>query len=121
LWIFSNSIGAKVLLPEILSDNMVLQQNTKVKLWGKSDLGKTVEIRPSWTAEITKVKVDSKGNWIGICCYTCSKFYSLFHLDFRRRKSNAEQRVDRRGMACFRTEQHGDAIERFLEQSDSQG
>ena len=34
LWIFSNSIGAKVLLPEILSDNMVLQQNTKVNLWG---------------------------------------------------------------------------------------
>lgn len=63
LLIFSNSIGAKVLLPEILSDNMVLQQNAKVNLWGKSDPGKTIEIRPSWTSEITKVKVDPKGNW----------------------------------------------------------
>ncbi len=25
---------AKVVLPDILSDNMVLQQNTEVKLWG---------------------------------------------------------------------------------------
>lgn len=31
---------------------------------GKSDPGKTVEIRPSWTSEITKVEVDAKGNWI---------------------------------------------------------
>lgn len=26
----------KVVLPEILSDNMVLQQQTEVKLWGKA-------------------------------------------------------------------------------------
>lgn len=79
LLIFSNSIGAKVLLPEILSDNMVLQQNTKVKLWGKSDLGKTVEIRPSWTAEITKVGVDSKGNWIAFVATPAASFipYSI--------------------------------------------
>lgn len=57
------AVFAKPVLPEILSDNMVLQQNTKVNLWGKSDPGKTVEIRPSWTSEITKVKVDTKGNW----------------------------------------------------------
>ncbi|MFA7226351.1 MAG: sialate O-acetylesterase, partial [Dysgonamonadaceae bacterium] len=58
------AVYAKPDLPEILSDNMVLQQNTKVNIWGKSDPGKTVEIRPSWTAEITKVEVDAKGNWI---------------------------------------------------------
>ncbi|MGB4567584.1 MAG: sialate O-acetylesterase, partial [Dysgonamonadaceae bacterium] len=58
------AVYAKPDLPEILSDNMVLQQNTKVNLWGKSDPGKTVEIRPSWTSEITKVEVDAKGNWI---------------------------------------------------------
>jgi sialate O-acetylesterase len=60
----TSSLGAKILLPEIMGDNMVLQQNTKVNLWGKSDPGKTVEIRPSWTSEITKVKVDAKGNWM---------------------------------------------------------
>jgi sialate O-acetylesterase len=60
LLMLTNSLGAKILLPEIMSDNMVLQQNTKVNLWGKSDSGKTVEIRPSWTAEFTKVKVDAK-------------------------------------------------------------
>jgi len=64
LLIFSNSIGAKVSLPEIMSDNMVLQQNTKVNIWGKSAPGKTVAVRPSWTSEVTKVKADAKGNWI---------------------------------------------------------
>ena len=35
LLMLTNSLGAKILLPEIMSDNMVLQQNTKVNLWGK--------------------------------------------------------------------------------------
>ena len=38
----------KVVLPEILSDNMVLQQQTEVKLWGKAKANAQVSIRPSW-------------------------------------------------------------------------
>jgi len=74
LLMLTNSLGAKILLPEIMSDNMVLQQNTKVNLWGKSDSGKTVEIRPSWTSEITKVKVDAKGNWIASVATPAASF-----------------------------------------------
>ena len=58
------AVFAKPILPEILSDNMVLQQNAKVNIWGKSAPGKTVAVRPSWTSEVTKVKADAKGNWI---------------------------------------------------------
>ena len=29
--------GAKVVLPPVISDNMVLQQNTDAALWGKSE------------------------------------------------------------------------------------
>ncbi|WP_129594527.1 sialate O-acetylesterase [Seramator thermalis] len=74
LLMLTNSLGAKILLPEIMSDNMILQQNTKVNLWGKSDPGKTVEIRPSWTSEITKVKVDAKGNWIASVATPAASF-----------------------------------------------
>ena len=40
---------AKVVLPEILSDNMVLQQLTEVCLWGKAAPNKVIIISPSWT------------------------------------------------------------------------
>ncbi len=58
------AVFSKPVLPEIMSDNMVLQQNTDVNIWGKTDPGKTVAVRPSWTSEVTKVKADAKGNWI---------------------------------------------------------
>ena len=54
---------AKVTLPDILSDNMVLQQSTNVKLWGKASPNATVKVQPSWVKMTTTVKTDSKGNW----------------------------------------------------------
>ena len=35
---------AKPVLPEIMSDNMVLQQKTNVNIWGKADAGKTIAV-----------------------------------------------------------------------------
>ncbi len=54
---------AKVTLPDILSDNMVLQQSTNVKLWGKASPNSVVKVQPSWVKMTTTVKTDSKGNW----------------------------------------------------------
>ena len=54
---------AKVTLPDILSDNMVLQQSTGVKLWGKASPNATVKVQPSWAKMTTTVKTDNKGNW----------------------------------------------------------
>lgn len=55
---------AKPVLPEILSDNMVLQQKTKVNIWGKATAGKTVEVKPSWSSTIAKATTDQDGKWI---------------------------------------------------------
>lgn len=55
---------AKPVLPEIMSDNMVLQQKTNVNLWGKAVVGKTIEVKPSWTSTIAKTTTDKNGNWI---------------------------------------------------------
>ncbi len=54
----------KVVLPEILSDNMVLQQQTEVKLWGKAKANAQVSIRPSWDNRTYTATSDKDGKWI---------------------------------------------------------
>ena len=51
----------KVVLPEILSDNMVLQQQTEVKLWGKAKANAQVSIRPSWDNRTYRATSDKDG------------------------------------------------------------
>ena len=70
---------AKPVLPEIMSDNMVLQQKTNVNIWGKADAGKTIEVKPSWTSTITKATADKDGNWIAAIATPAASFtpYSI--------------------------------------------
>jgi sialate O-acetylesterase len=63
LAILGQSIYAKVLLPSIFSDNIVLQQQSKVFIWGKSDTGKEVSITNSWNRKTVLVAVDKTGTW----------------------------------------------------------
>ena len=55
--------SAKVTLPSFFSDNMVFQQNTQAAVWGWTDSGKKVTIRPSWTSKKTVAVPDSNGKW----------------------------------------------------------
>lgn len=57
------TLQAKVLLPNVFSDNMVLQQKTNAAIWGKSDPGKTVEISTTWSLKSYSSKADGNGNW----------------------------------------------------------
>lgn len=54
--------AAKVDLPEIIGDNMVLQQNTEVRLWGWADPRAAVKIEASWGAKCA-VKSGDDGRW----------------------------------------------------------
>lgn len=54
---------AKVVLPSVFSDNMVLQQKTKAAIWGKTDAGKTVTITTGWSGKKYTVVAGSDGNW----------------------------------------------------------
>ena len=54
---------ARVILPDLISDNMVLQRNSKVALWGKAEPGEEVEIFASWKTEKMTAKADADGNW----------------------------------------------------------
>ena len=45
LLVLAGSVSAKVVLPAIFSDNMVLQQNAQVNLWGKATPGERVSVK----------------------------------------------------------------------------
>ncbi|MCF0192792.1 MAG: 9-O-acetylesterase [Prevotella sp.] len=51
-------------LPHLLSDNMVLQQNTEVTLWGWDDPNKAINITPSWgSRKVIITHADKNGRW----------------------------------------------------------
>jgi len=54
---------AKVTLPSVITDNMVLQQKTKAGLWGKAAAGINVLITTSWDSEKYSVNTNNAGNW----------------------------------------------------------
>ena len=61
---FSINMFGKVTLPSVFSDNMVLQQNSNVAIWGWSDPGETVKIVTSWNKKDTvKIKADNSSKW----------------------------------------------------------
>lgn len=61
-FIFS-SVIADVKLPAIINNNMVLQQQSTVPLWGKASANKTVRITTSWDKKSYKAGSDKNGEW----------------------------------------------------------
>lgn len=61
--IFSNTASANVTLPNIFSDNMVLQRNSEVTFWGFANPQEEVVITPSWNNEIYKIKASNQAKW----------------------------------------------------------
>ena len=56
----------KIQLPGILNGNMVLQQNTSVKLWGKATPDVKVTVYTSWDKKKCQVRSDADGNWLAV-------------------------------------------------------
>lgn len=56
-------LNAKVKLPSIISDRMVLQQKTKVKLWGQTDKKGSIVVSTSWNSRKYKSRISEDGNW----------------------------------------------------------
>lgn len=61
LFIFTNASG-QVRLPKIVSDGMVLQRDTKVKIWGWA--AKNEKISITFNKKIYKTNADANGNWL---------------------------------------------------------
>ena len=58
------AVQAKVTLPDIISDNMVLQQQTEAKLWGWAQANTKITITSSWSDESISVRSDKQGYWM---------------------------------------------------------
>ena len=56
-------LSAKVTLPAIFTDNMVLQQQSDVKIWGRAKPGKAVKVTTSWDGKTYAATAAATGGW----------------------------------------------------------
>lgn len=56
------NLNAQIKLAKIFTDNMVLQQNQEVKIWGTAKAGEAVSIEASWN-KTAKTTANEKGEW----------------------------------------------------------
>jgi sialate O-acetylesterase len=61
--ILCNTAVANVTLPNVLSDNMVLQRNSEVTIWGWANPQEEVVITPSWNHQEYKIKASNQAKW----------------------------------------------------------
>ena len=99
---------AKVKLPPLLSDNMVLQQKSNVRIWGKATPNSTVVVTPSWANKEVKTHADEKGCWELQITTPAASFeeYTLTICHFA-------APPDRRSLVMCRTIKYGNAFERI--------
>ena len=57
------NVNAKVTLPKMFSDGMVMQRETTANVWGNAERSATVKVSPSWTKKTYTAKADSNGKW----------------------------------------------------------
>ena len=62
-FLFGFMLNAKVVLPDILSDNMVIQQNSSIKLWGTAKAKTSVKIKVSWSIVPYTCRSEKNGQW----------------------------------------------------------
>ena len=81
LFLMHAGMQAKVRLPHVLGDNMVIQQDADVRLWGSAKPNSTVKVSVSWSGDAYSAKADSKGEWQLACESTGSSVY-FFRFSF---------------------------------------
>lgn len=63
LLVLSGTVSAKVVLPPMFSDNMVLQQLADAPIWGEAKPMKAVKITTSWDGKTYETQADKDGKW----------------------------------------------------------
>lgn len=61
--IMASIAQSKVILPHLISDHMIIQQNIDFVFWGKSSPNKTIKVRASWATEAFTTTADNNGNF----------------------------------------------------------
>jgi sialate O-acetylesterase len=63
LFLFFQFTWSNISLPEIFSDNMVLQQKSEVPVWGWAKTGESVVIKADWMDSVITAVADTQGKW----------------------------------------------------------
>lgn len=63
IFLFSPSAFAQPKLPGIFSDNMILQRNANVPIWGWAAASKSITIKTSWNNKVYTGKANANGTW----------------------------------------------------------
>jgi len=61
--LISSTMMANVSLPNIFGDNMVLQRNSEVKIWGWANPKEEIKLVPSWNNQEYKVTANNQAQW----------------------------------------------------------
>ncbi len=61
--LYGTTADAKIKLPQILGDHMVLQQQSNVNLWGQAAASSKVNVKVSWSKEKFNTVADNEGKW----------------------------------------------------------
>jgi sialate O-acetylesterase len=60
----SSVCSAKVVLPSVFSDHMVLERNSKAAVWGWADPGETIKVVGTWALKDTvRTQASNDGHW----------------------------------------------------------
>lgn len=57
------ALRAEIVLPGLVGNNMVLQQQAEVNLWGKAAAEKKVTVQTSWDKKVYTTRASSGGDW----------------------------------------------------------
>ncbi len=60
---FQTPAFGAIKLPALIGNNMVLQQNAAINVWGWADAGEKVSVKASWLSEATSVTTTIDGKW----------------------------------------------------------
>lgn len=64
LFLFLSQVTmANVSLPAIFNDNMVLQRNSEVVIWGWGNPSEEIKIKPSWDNQEYTIKANNQARW----------------------------------------------------------
>lgn len=74
-------LNAKIKLPNLIGDNMILQQQTDVKLWGEATPNSSIKIIPSWSGKEYTCKSDKQGKWL-LKVQTPAAGYTPYEISF---------------------------------------
>ena len=63
LFVFTSNLNAQIELGPLFSDDMILQRNSQVPIWGSAKGNEKISIISSWNNNEVITKADNNGNW----------------------------------------------------------